>query len=217
MDKQGTCGFGEFLKVKSKCKNGKKPVPLNKRLYNSRKSKIKAKEEWPSRYASLHLVKNYKKAKGKFKCAFGNNGNFETFYKDGTPNSLNLTNKIRNCQSLVYGNLNRKNSFGVIGHHEIAIKLQQLRKLNLSQLKENYNYNQQRYGRMIGKVDEEYADDFKTLMIDTMEQVIKEKTVRNLTNRELTGKWKFGRVARFRARKCELNNINNVIKYLHRL
>jgi len=55
-----------------KCPHGKKGVPVNKRLYNSVKKKVKARAKvWPSAYASGQLVREYKSRGGKYKCAFG--------------------------------------------------------------------------------------------------------------------------------------------------
>jgi hypothetical protein len=184
------------------CSGNKKPIPVNKSLYNSIKRKIKSRTKvWPSAYASGQLVKEYKHKGGKYRCSkfgsldrwfkekwvdvcskqkkgyspcgrknsnrrypycrpskrinsktpvtigeigklklkkmcsrkrknprkkvflFGEKTNitelykmenqycgfgnkFESFYKDGTPNSLNLTPGIRNCESVVYGEKN---------------------------------------------------------------------------------------------------------------
>jgi hypothetical protein len=49
-----------------------KSVPLNKKLYNSIKKKVKSRSKvWPSAYASGQLVRQYKSKGGKYKCQFG--------------------------------------------------------------------------------------------------------------------------------------------------
>jgi hypothetical protein len=54
------------------CKNGRKSVPVNKRLYNTLKRKIKARSKvWPSAYASGQLVRAYESEGGKYRCSFG--------------------------------------------------------------------------------------------------------------------------------------------------
>jgi hypothetical protein len=52
-----------------KCKN---PKPVNTKLYNSIKNRIKRKvKRWPSAYASGQLVQAYKRKRGKYRCNFG--------------------------------------------------------------------------------------------------------------------------------------------------
>jgi hypothetical protein len=54
------------------CRRGKKSVPVNKKVYNSIKRKIKRKSKvWPSAYASGRLVRMYKARGGKYRCRFG--------------------------------------------------------------------------------------------------------------------------------------------------
>jgi len=54
------------------CKNGKKSKPVNQKLYNRLKNKIKARSKvWPSAYASGQLVRQYKSKGGKYSCSFG--------------------------------------------------------------------------------------------------------------------------------------------------
>jgi hypothetical protein len=54
------------------CKNGKKSKPVNQKLYNRLKGKIKARSKvWPSAYASGQLVRAYKSKGGKYRCGFG--------------------------------------------------------------------------------------------------------------------------------------------------
>jgi len=53
------------------CKKGKSK-PVNTKLYNRLKTKIKARSKvWPSAYASGQLVRAYKSKGGKYKCSFG--------------------------------------------------------------------------------------------------------------------------------------------------
>jgi hypothetical protein len=61
---------------KQYCKGGKKPVPVNKKLYNSIKNRIKRtlkakRKKWPGRWASYQVVNKYKKRGGKYRCGFG--------------------------------------------------------------------------------------------------------------------------------------------------
>jgi hypothetical protein len=51
-----------------------KSIPINKRLYNSIKTKIKRRvKRWPSAYASGQLVREYKRRGGKYRTVkFGN-------------------------------------------------------------------------------------------------------------------------------------------------
>ena len=47
----------------------KHPKPVNTRLYNSIKQKVKKRvKRWPSAYASGQLVSEYKRKGGKYKC-----------------------------------------------------------------------------------------------------------------------------------------------------
>ena len=51
----------------------KKPVPTNKKLYESIKSDVKSKvNRWPSAYASGQLVQQYKRQGGKYRCERSN-------------------------------------------------------------------------------------------------------------------------------------------------
>ena len=55
-------------KMNKRCK--KKSIPVNKKLYNRLKTKIKARSKvWPSAYASGQLVRAYKSKGGTYKCA----------------------------------------------------------------------------------------------------------------------------------------------------
>jgi hypothetical protein len=52
------------------CSGNKKPIPVNKSLYNSIKRKIKSRTKvWPSAYASGQMVKEYKHNCGKYRCS----------------------------------------------------------------------------------------------------------------------------------------------------
>jgi hypothetical protein len=49
-----------------------RPKPVNTRLYNSIKKRVKRKvKRWPSAYASGQLVQEYKRKGGKYRCNFG--------------------------------------------------------------------------------------------------------------------------------------------------
>ena len=51
------------------CKN---PKPVNTKLYNSVKKRVKNRvKRWPSAYASGQLVSEYKRKGGKYRCNFG--------------------------------------------------------------------------------------------------------------------------------------------------
>lgn len=48
------------------------PKPVNTKLYNSIKNRIKRKvKRWPSAYASGQMVQEYKRKGGKYRCSFG--------------------------------------------------------------------------------------------------------------------------------------------------
>jgi hypothetical protein len=71
-------------KRNKRCK--KKSVPVNKKLYNRLKNKIKARSKvWPSAYASGQLVRAYKTKGGTYKCA---RKNAFSFYRCSSFGSL---------------------------------------------------------------------------------------------------------------------------------
>jgi hypothetical protein len=50
----------------------RKSIPINKKLYNRIKNKIKKRSKvWPSAYASGQLVREYKSKGGKYRLSFG--------------------------------------------------------------------------------------------------------------------------------------------------
>ena len=59
----------------------KRSVPVNKKLYNRLKNKIKARSKvWPSAYASGQLVRAYKSKGGKYRCS--SFGDLDRWFKE---------------------------------------------------------------------------------------------------------------------------------------
>ena len=58
---------GKAIYASGYSKGGSTPTPTNKKLYNSKVAQAKQKfDVWPSAYASAWVVKEYKKAGGKY-------------------------------------------------------------------------------------------------------------------------------------------------------
>jgi hypothetical protein len=58
---------GKAIYASGYSKGGSTPTPTNKKLYNSKVALAKKKfDVWPSAYASAWVVKEYKKAGGKY-------------------------------------------------------------------------------------------------------------------------------------------------------
>jgi|DEB0MinimDraft_6_1074348.scaffolds.fasta_scaffold291976_2 hypothetical protein len=58
---------GKAIYASGYSEGGSTPTPTNKKLYNSKVAQAKQKfDVWPSAYASAWVVKEYKKAGGKY-------------------------------------------------------------------------------------------------------------------------------------------------------
>jgi hypothetical protein len=177
------------------------------------------------KFGNKNIIDNYNKSMNYGYNLGPSTSNLDSFYKNGTANSLNYDLPTRKCESANYGtvvtrfgNRKRNYSFGVrVTKEGINEKKELYRNFSIEALHEEREYNLERYNKMlrIPGLSSEDIENLRILYIDIIDQVIREKedepnkiknTIKNLGKRE-SGLWRFGKKSK-KSKKINKNYKN---------